>query len=97
MRLIRALAGVLAAGLAAVVLLLAAGQQAALAGGGPGSGGPVGSVSCGQPRRRPGPPAHAGAGWPFPDTRARKRSPPREWCSFACWQHTVNHPALETA
>jgi hypothetical protein len=46
MRLIRVLAGVLAAGLAAV--LLAAVQQAALAGGAPGSGGLVGSVSCGQ-------------------------------------------------
>jgi hypothetical protein len=43
----RALACVLAAGLAAV-LLLAAGQQAALAGGGPGSGTPYGGVSCGQ-------------------------------------------------
>jgi hypothetical protein len=43
----RALAVVLAAGLAAV-LLLAAGQQAALAGGGPGNGGFYGGVTCGQ-------------------------------------------------
>jgi hypothetical protein len=43
----RALAVVLAAGLAAV-LLLAAGQQAALAGGGPGNGGFYGNVTCGQ-------------------------------------------------
>jgi hypothetical protein len=43
----RALAVVLAAGLAAV-LLLAAGQQAALAGGGPGNGGSYGGVTCGQ-------------------------------------------------
>jgi hypothetical protein len=43
----RALAVVLAAGLAAV-LLLAGGQQAALAGGGPGNGGFYGNVTCGQ-------------------------------------------------
>ena len=43
----RALAIVLAAGLAAV-LLLAAGQQAALAGGGPGNNGFYGNVTCGQ-------------------------------------------------
>jgi hypothetical protein len=43
----RALATVLAAGLA-VVLLLAAGQQAALAGGGPGNNGFYGNVTCGQ-------------------------------------------------
>ena len=43
----RALAIVLAAGLA-VVLLLAAGQQAALAGGGPGNSGFYGNVTCDQ-------------------------------------------------
>jgi hypothetical protein len=45
MRLIRALAGALAAGV--IMLLLAGGQQAALAGGGPG-GGLFGGVTCGQ-------------------------------------------------